>query len=105
MSPRDHQILLAESQSHIVNRTNPRGALDNRVEDRLHVRRGMADDAKNLTRRRLLVDRFSESLLPGFELGGDAVQLIPDPAHLGSGLSLFLFFGPESLHLYPWVFG
>src|SRR5262245_2774808 len=44
MRPRNHCVSLAESQYHIVNSTNPRRALDNGVEDRLHVRRRAADD-------------------------------------------------------------
>ena len=104
MSPRDHQILLTQSKSHIVNRTNSRSALDDRVEDRLHVCWRLADDAKNLTRRRLLIDCFGELLLPRFELRGDAVQLVSEPARLVSDLRLFLFFGPKSPHLYSCVF-
>ena len=48
MSPRNHGIALAESQHHIIDPTNPRGALDDRIEDRLHVRRRAADYAEHL---------------------------------------------------------
>ena len=34
-----YTVPLAESQQHIINPTNPRGALDDGVEDRLHVGR------------------------------------------------------------------
>src|SRR5262245_21491088 len=104
MSPRDHQILLTDSKSHIINRTNSCVALDNRIQSWLHVRERVADVAKNLTRRRLLIDCFGELLLPRFELRGDAVQLVSEPAHLVSDLRLFLFFGPKSPHLYSCVF-
>ena len=33
----NHRVPLAESQQHVIDPTNPRGALDDRVEDRLHV--------------------------------------------------------------------
>ena len=39
MSPRNHIVSVAESQHHVIDPTNPRGALDDGVEDRLHVRR------------------------------------------------------------------
>ena len=48
MSPRNHSVPLAESQYHVINPTNPGGALDDGVEDRLHVRRRAADDAEHL---------------------------------------------------------
>ena len=38
MRPRNHHVPLAESQHHIIDPTNPGGALDDGVEDRLHVR-------------------------------------------------------------------
>src|SRR5205823_1810221 len=37
MSPRNHHVVLAESQRHVINPTNPRGALDDGVENRLYV--------------------------------------------------------------------
>ena len=48
MSPRNHDVPLAESQHHVINPTNPRGALDDGIEDRLHVRGRAADDAEHL---------------------------------------------------------
>ena len=60
MSPRNHRVALAESQHHIINPTNPRRALDNGVEDRLHVRRRAADDAEHLGRRRLMLQRLAQ---------------------------------------------
>ena len=50
----------AESQHHIINPTNPRGALDDRVEHRLHVRGRAADDAEHLGRRRLMLQRLAQ---------------------------------------------
>src|SRR5262249_44186046 len=39
MSPHHHGILVTEPQHHVVNPTNPSGALDDGVEHRLHVSR------------------------------------------------------------------
>ena len=60
----------AESQHHVINPTNPRGALDDRVEHRLHVRGRAADDAEHLGRRRLMLQRLAQfrvALLDFFE--------------------------------------
>ena len=60
MSARNHFVALAESQNKVVNTANLSGALDDGVEDRLHVRRRAADDAKHLGRRRLMLQRFAQ---------------------------------------------
>ena len=60
MSPRNHSVPLAESQHHVIDPTNPGGALDDGVEDRLHVRRRAADDAKHLGRRCLMLQRLAQ---------------------------------------------
>ena len=60
MSPRDHSVTLAESQHHVIDPTNPCGALDNGVEHRLHVRRRAADDAEHLGRCGLMLQRFAQ---------------------------------------------
>ena len=70
MSPRNHSVPLAESQHHVINPANPRGALDDGVEDRLHVRGRAADDAEHLGRRRLMLQglaQFRVALLDLFE--------------------------------------
>ena len=78
MSPRNQSVLLAESQQHVINPTNPCGALDDGVEYRLHVRRRAADDAEHLGRCRLMLQglaQFGVALLHFFEqpdvLNGD----------------------------------
>ena len=58
MSPRNHSVPLVESQHHIIDPANPRRALDDGVEDRLHVRRRAADDAEHLGGRRLMLQRL-----------------------------------------------
>ena len=60
MGPRNHTVPLAESQHHVINPTNPGGALDDGVEDRLHVRRRAADDAEHLGRCRLMLQGLAQ---------------------------------------------
>ena len=60
MSPRNHSIPLAEPQCYIFNPTNPGGALDDGIENRLHVRRRAADDAEHLGRRRLMLQSLAQ---------------------------------------------
>src|SRR6266511_750681 len=60
MSPRNHSVALVESQRHVVNSTNPRGTLDDGVEDRLHVRRRAADDAEHLGRCCLILQGLAQ---------------------------------------------
>ena len=70
MSPRNHNVPLAKSQHHIIDPTNPRGAFDDGVEHRLHVRRRAADDAEHLGRCRLMLQGFAQfcvALLQFFE--------------------------------------
>ena len=60
----------AESQQHVIDPTNPRGALDDGVEHRLHVGGRAADDAEHLGRCRLMLQRFAQfrvALLQFFE--------------------------------------
>ena len=70
MSPRNHSVSLVESQQYVINPTNPRRALDNGVEHRLHVRGRAADDAEHLGRCRLMLQGFAQfcvALLEFFE--------------------------------------
>ena len=60
MSPDNHSVPLAESQHHVIDPTNPGGALDDGVEDRLHVRRRAADDAEHLGRRGLMLQSLAQ---------------------------------------------
>ena len=60
MSPRNHSAPLAESQHHVINPTNPGGALDDGVEDRLHVRGRAADDAEHLGRCGLMLQGLAQ---------------------------------------------
>src|SRR6266536_3380734 len=60
MSPRNPTVPLVESQHHVINPTNPGGALDDGVEDWLHVRRRAADDAKYFGRCCLMLQGFAQ---------------------------------------------
>src|SRR5262249_41802654 len=60
MGPRNHHVAIAQSQHHIINSTNPSGALDNGIEDRLHVRGRAADNAEHLGSRCLMLQCFAE---------------------------------------------
>ena len=53
-------VTLVESQHHIIDPANPRGALDDGVENRLHVRRRAADDAEHLGRCRLMLQGLAQ---------------------------------------------
>ena len=53
-------VALAESQHHVIDPANPRRALDDGIEHRLHVRRRAADDAEHLGRRRLMLQRLAQ---------------------------------------------
>src|SRR4029077_19050264 len=55
MSPRNNSVPLMESQHHVIDPANSGGALDDCIEDRLHVRGRAADDAEHLGRCRLML--------------------------------------------------
>ena len=60
MSPRNHSVSLAESQHDVINPTNPRRALDDGIEHRLHVRGRTADDAEHLGGCGLMLQRLAQ---------------------------------------------
>src|SRR5262245_18985677 len=70
MSTRNHRVPLAKSQHHIINPTNPRGALDDGIQDGLDICRRAAHDAEHLGRSRLMLQclaQFRVALLKLFE--------------------------------------
>ena len=67
MSPRNHAFLLTEPQQHVIDPTNPRGALDDGVEHRLHVRGRAADDAEHLGGCRLMLQGLAQFRVALFE--------------------------------------
>ena len=60
MSSGNQIFALLKSQQHIIDPTNSRGALDDGVEHRLHIRGRAADDAEHLGRRRLMLQRLAQ---------------------------------------------
>ena len=61
MSPRQpYRFPFAEPQHHVINPANPRSALDDGVEHRLHVGRRAADDAEHFGRCRLMLQRLAQ---------------------------------------------
>ena len=78
MSPRNHSVSFAESQHHVIDPTNPRGALDDGVEDRLHVRGRAADDAEHFSRRGLMLQGLAQFCVALFELAIARLKLFGD---------------------------
>src|SRR5262249_44909958 len=60
MSPYNHGIPLPESQHHVINPTNPCGALDDGIEHRLHIRGRAADDAEYFGRCGLMLQCLAQ---------------------------------------------
>ena len=60
MSPRNQNVSLVESQHHVINTTNPSGALYNGIEDRLKISRRACDHPQNVPRSRLPCERLVE---------------------------------------------
>ena len=89
MSPRNHNVPLAESQHHVINPTNPGGALDDGVEDRLHVSGRAADDAEHLGGRRLMLQRLAQFCVALVEFFEQAHVLDGDHGLIGEGLEQF----------------
>src|SRR5262249_8070153 len=70
MSPRNHCAPFLEAQQHIIDPANPGGALDDGVEDWLHVRGRAADNAEHFGGRGLMLQglaQFSVALLDFLE--------------------------------------
>jgi hypothetical protein len=77
MGPRNHGVPLAESQHHVINPTNPGGALDDGVEDRLYVRGRAADNAEHLGRCRLMLQGLAQFRV--------ALAEFPEQSHVFNG--------------------
>src|SRR5215468_6349814 len=60
MSPRNQSVALTESQLHVIDPTNPGGALDDSIKHRLNVRRRAADNAQHLGCCGLILQRFAQ---------------------------------------------
>src|SRR5262245_2437045 len=71
MSPRNQSVPLAESQDHVIDPTDLSRALNDSIEDRLHVRRRAADDAEHFRCRRLMLQGFLQFFEQSHVLDGD----------------------------------
>ena len=60
MSARNHRVSFNESQHDVIDAANPRRALDDGVEHRLHVCGRATDDAEHLRGCCLMLQRFGE---------------------------------------------
>src|SRR5215510_9313052 len=98
MSLRNHSVPLLESQHHVIYPTNPRRALHNGVEDRLHVSGRAADDPEHLGRRRLMLQGFSQLCVALLEFFEEAHVLDGDNSLVGEGLQEFDLFVCEWPH-------
>ena len=70
MSPCRHHLALAESQHYVINTANPHGALDDRIQYRLHIGGRAADNTKHLGGCRLMLQclaQFCVALAEFFE--------------------------------------
>src|SRR5262245_17801874 len=85
MSPRNQNVSFAQSQHHVIDSTHTRGALDNRVEDRLHVRGRTADDTEHLRRCRLMLQGFAQFCVPLLNLFEQANVLYGDHRLVSEG--------------------
>ena len=97
MSPRNHSVPLAEPQHHVIDPTNPRRALDDGVEHRLHVRGRAADDAEHLGCRRLMLQGFAQFRVALLEFFEQPHVLDRDHRLIGEGFEQSdLFFGERT---------
>ena len=62
MSPRNYNVTLTQSQHHVIDTANLSCALDDCVEDRLHIRRRAADDAEHLGGGGLMLQGLAQFL-------------------------------------------
>src|SRR5262249_51124707 len=60
MSLRNKATSLPKSQHHVINPTNPSGALDDGIKHRLHVCGRATDDPQHLTRRLLVLQSLPQ---------------------------------------------
>jgi hypothetical protein len=77
MSPQNHSVPLVESQHHVIDPANPGRALDDGVENRLHVCRRAADDTEHLGGCGLMLQSF-----PQFSV---ALAEFPEESHVLDG--------------------
>ena len=97
MSPRNHSVPITESQHHVIDPTNPRRALDDGIEHRLHIRRRAADDAEHLGGCSLMLQGLAQFCIAFLEFFEQPHVLDGDDGLVGEGFKKGnLLFGERS---------
>src|SRR5687768_15358322 len=85
MSLRHHYVAFLQSQHHVVDAAHPRGALDDGIEHRLHVRWRAADDAEHFGRSSLMLKRLAQFSIAFLDLFEQSYILDGDDRLRGKG--------------------
>src|SRR5262245_20120082 len=97
MSTCHHCVLLSESQHHVINSANPSGALNDSIQDRLHIRGRAADDTEDLGRCRLMLQRLAQFCVALLEFLEQPDVLDRDDCLISESFQQFdLFFGKRT---------
>ena len=99
MSPQNHSVPLPQSQMHVIDPANPRRALGDGIEHRLHVSGGAADDAEHLGGCRLMLQGLAQFGIALAELFEQAHVLDGDYGLRGKGLQQPHLLIGKRLHL------
>src|SRR4029079_6895016 len=91
-------VPIGESQHHVINTTNPRGALHDGIEHRLHIGRRAADAAQTLPESRLVLYSFAKLSLAGGKQFSSPLQLFLKSVQLGCQRAFFLFYDVNANH-------
>src|SRR5262249_2121920 len=86
MSARNHCVSVAKAQNDVVNPTNLCRALDDGVQDRLHVRRRAANDAEHLGGCGLRLQGFAQFCVAFLDFFEQPHVLDSDHRLVGEGL-------------------
>ena len=86
MSPRNHGIAFPQPQQRVIDPANPRGAIDDGIEHRLHVRRRAADDAEHLGGCSLMLQSLAQLCVALLEFFEQPHVLDSDHCLVGKGL-------------------
>src|SRR5262249_10997786 len=101
MSPCNQTVPLAESQYHVINATNPHGALDDGIENRLHVRGRTADDAEHLGSCGLVLQGLAQFRIPLLDFLEQSHVLDRNHGLIGESFQQLDLHRREGAHLHP----
>jgi hypothetical protein len=99
MGTGDHTLRVPEPEHYVVNSTNPGGALDNRIEHRLHIRRRATDYPEYFGRCGLMFQRLAEFGVALLDLLDQPDVLDCDDSLIGKGLEQRNLLVRERSHL------